>query len=319
MLHSNKQKRFVFFKFVKKILQLFFLTSVGYFIYLTFQENWLEIKNQISVLLFCNVLISTIFLTVQMLLSFYAWFLIQQTVSNKQGNLKLFFSVYFSSNLAKYIPGGIWDHVGKFTLLKKYSSYSQPEITKGIYIFLLYTVLTAGIFFLPLLALTLSFRHLFVIFITSLLLTIILYRSSNKLSKFFAQYKTLSFLFSAVRFAYIKPFLIILLSWIFYGLSLYFLLSSNTFISIIQSIRILLVAPAAWVAGFVFPLAPNGIGVRESIIYFFLSNNFSHSAILAALLVFRIFSILIDIILGIASILILNIVYRNTENRKSDS
>lgn len=292
------------FKYYKSLLQLVFLLVTGFFIYIVLHNNWSTILFQLNELTFSKQLLALFFIFIQIYMSFYAWFLIQQSITAKKTSQKLFFSVFFSSNLAKYIPGGIWDHVGKYTLLSKHSDYTKTEITQGIYIYLLYTVITGSIFFIPLIALTWGLKYLLLLALFLFLMFLVINFSKGKIKSLSSKYSLLSFIFSAVQWKYLKPILILLLSWIFYGLSLYFLVDKDI-TDPRQSLSVILVAPIAWLTGFIFPLAPNGIGIRESVIYYFLSDGIAHSTVIAALLVFRVFAIIVDLLLGAVSLFLL--------------
>jgi len=167
------------------------------------------------------------------------------------------FKVNAFSNLAHYIPGGIWDHAGKIIFAKRKFGMSYRMAFRSILSNTIFVILTGFLLFL------LSFSHpnnLHVILF--FVIGILVIRSLRFLSWYF-------------------------LFWISIGLSYFFLIKS---LSPTTEINIFLIIGAysiSWVVGFLTPLAPSGAGIREAGLLMLLSPIAPKAVIIVSALLFR--------------------------------
>jgi len=286
------------------ILQFLFFGASLFFIGKFLVANWqtfrqLNLKYDYSLILvaFIFSLLSTFFLVLK----------------NKQiyelelyaVRFGLLWKIVCRTNLYRYIPGGIWNHAGLVMDLSKEAHITVRKSSKLQLLNLvinIYVGLAFGVFVVPT---SLAIPFILLYFLGLLLLRPLLKVLRLIWNRLFTKQVDLPEIPNRVL-------LTIVLSnlgfWLFIGLSFVFFLkginvfrSSNLFLDIYMASSYVL----AWLAGFLFIPAPNGLGIRELVMGFFLERaQLSLTLGVSVSLLYRVFILIRDLLVYLVSLLI---------------
>jgi hypothetical protein len=183
-------------------------------------------------------------------------------------NLKETYKINSLSLLARYAPGGIWDYVGKFALAKKRGLGGQ-NILLSLYLNVLLTILSGVVVFLMSLLFFSNLQQLQLITISIVLLSVTLVLLHPKLLE-----KLLNLIFKLIKrqkmridFSYsdiIKASTWFVAGWVVVGTSFFMLISSFSTLETSIMPKVIGIFAISWIVGFLTPIAPNGVGVREA-------------------------------------------------------
>lgn len=214
--------------------------------------------------------------------------------------------IYNYTQLAKYIPGSIWQFIGRYALLQ--SQCNSPKIiTKSIFLEHLWVIIVALIFastlvfsdeiVLPNWALGQSLTSGYIPIIISLLLIIIT-------GVFYTKYGL-----AAINIlAQLKPsaysIIVVSAAWILFGISIWVTLSP--YVDVDSTLLYIIgIYALAYVVGFLTPFSPAGLGVRELILVFALVPlGMSNDIAIMLATINRIIYLLVEIILVLTFIVI---------------
>jgi len=286
------------------LIQIFFFGASIFFIgrfllknWVTFQQLNLEYDYSLILVAFVFSLISTFFLVLK----------------NKQiyelelyaVRFALLWKIVCRTNLYRYIPGGIWNHAGLIVDLSKEAHITVRKSSKlqllnlviNIYVGFAFTA-----FVLP--------TPWILPFVLLYTLGLFLLRPTLEVlrivwNKIFTKKVDLPEIPNRVL---VRIFLSNLGFWLFIGLSFVFFLkginifrSGNFFLDIYLASSYVL----AWLAGFLFIPAPNGIGIRELVMGFFLERaELSLTLGVSVSLLYRVFILIRDLLVYLVSLLI---------------
>ncbi|MCU7814763.1 MAG: hypothetical protein KZQ81_06040 [Candidatus Thiodiazotropha sp. (ex Rostrolucina anterorostrata)] len=216
------------------------------------------------------------------------------------------FYIYNLTQLGKYIPGSIWQFVGRIGLYKE-AGLRNHAIRDTLLLETFWVVSSAFLLGLFLICIT-HYEMLISIFLllTNTLLTLISSVAFIIVLIVIAgpwRNKILSY---SPRLIYTPAsLLIVLFIWIFLGLSFWVTLLplSNTEIGLVYIIGLY---AFSYAAGFVVPFAPAGIGIRESVLVFGLTPYLDTNTSIILATLNRIFYIAIEIILAAAALKLSN-------------
>ncbi len=284
---------------IKLLITLICFAFLGNSIY----ENFESLSNQIITIqeilwLSCGLLFSFF----SIITNGYAWKLLSKNIgcdSNKLNILKLF----ISTNIYKYLPGGIWHFVSRYNTLRL-----EFSIEKSVECILLEPILmlVAAFLFIPFgefhiisfifcWSSTLVFLPVFRQFIITKLKTMKANIFTNKdHRKTKNQLKKLKNISTKMNYPYRPLFVETIFIFIrFLG----FLCCINAFSigSFISQGELISSFCIAWIIGLIVPAAPGGVGVFESVILFSLGSKLPESPLLASLLCYRLVSTISDI------------------------
>ena len=263
-------------------------------------------------LLFLSILI----LSLQIFSSAALWSLIAKRLQNEAAFFD-FLTAYNLSLLAKYLPGGIWNLVGRAVFLQK-KGISLAVVSSSIiyeFLFLLASSATIGGFLLyeynvvPTWTILLIYIcMLFFLFWPNTVIVIM-----NKALVFFDR-KPISC--SLSRKDVLIIYLSFVLMWGLYGLA-FLLLIQSTNLEYAQSfLQLVAILASSWVIGYLSP-TPGGIGVREGLMtLLFEKTSLASSAGLISV-ISRIWFICAEV-LTICIFLILMVIKNFRNRRRSD-
>jgi len=278
-------------------------------------SNWDQMINFFKLVPKINIFYSAIFIVLGKL----SLFLIAKYSIDKEGFDLPYSQVFFivaTTQLGKYIPGGVWHFVGR------YNAYHDQDIslkksTKAMIsenFWLLGGAIAIGTLFgissqlgkhllssvgLPTTTVWLIVYGLMIFIIWIAIL--ITYESILKRKFTILDFKSI-----------IKLISVQLITWIFLGTSFLFLIPNNT---VAIASDVIFGYSFSWAIGYVMVFAPGGIGIREGALVWIFSNLFSSSDILIYSTVHRFLYVAVEFLLGIFALFIRRFLpYRKMEN-----
>ena len=187
------------------------------------------------------------------------------------------------SQFAKYLPGNVLHFAGRYIIASR-KKINRPLIAKSIFIEIVMLVIAASCFFPLAIAAFLGKPFSITIFFSLILISyfsLTLYKDRN-LAKILFFY--LVFLFS---------------------LGFIFWLTIKVFDPSIEYSLLLSVVGSfviSWLAGFLTPGAPAGVGIREVVILYLLEGSIDQSTLLVAIVSNRLISVVGDLLFYLSSI-----------------
>jgi len=297
-----------YLKFLKKInfgglKSIFFISSLSYFC-IYFFDNIDQISFEINLERNgINLSLSFLFCVLSIYLNAYAWKYIVKWFGKefKSNNLVSF---YVLTNILKYVPGGVWHFVERFSFIKK---ISNPQIALYSTLIEPYFMLS-GSFLLASLGLIFSPLYSFLIFPLVFLNRKLIYlilkrlgslkgkvfevlRLPNSKDQFEERINIISFFPARALFLEIG---FVLSKFIGFYICLNTFYTSNT----LNIIFLLVIFSLSWSVGLVVPAAPGGVGVFEACLLLFVGKNIPENIILISLVYFRVISTSADLLLS---------------------
>lgn len=251
-----------------KFFQIAFLVPIGLLIGRIIYENWQEITKYEWSLNFPYLVLSFLLLLIHAVFLSIAWHRLV-LLAGEKFSLKAGYKVAVLSALARYLPGGIWDHVGRFALAKKEYGLEGKCVFLSVVLNIVLAVFAGvAIFLLSLLSFSnypnlrfLSWSLIFIPLGLVILYPPLLEKTMNfVLSKLGKEQLKLSFSYPQI----LKSTLWFFLSWVIVGFSFFLLICSFSVIDFSLLPAIVGIYAISWVIGFLTPIAPNGAGVREA-------------------------------------------------------
>jgi len=211
--------------------------------------------------------------------------------------------VYTVSNLYKYIPGGVMYVLGRNQIAIQSEDLSHAKVAvatvlEGI------TIAVAAIF----IAVAFSFEHsmyylrrmdilpligLIVIIIAAVLVPIV-YNNRHRIGNFFNEVKSESHNFRAIEM--IKRLLfafVLMVLWAFTFLATLMLFGQPMTLSL--GITVMGLYMLSWLAGFLTPGAPSGLGVREAVMVMFMAGTVNEGMLISAMFMHRLLTVIGDV------------------------
>ena len=288
------------FKIFKNI---FFFISIFYFVYfLIFNEEGISFKIN-EKFYYSYIFLSFLFCSLSIFFNGLAWKNIviwfgQSTQNND------YISFYILTNSLKYIPGGIWHFVERFSFLKKKINQNLAFCINLIEPYFMLSasllVTSLGVIYNPLFFLFLLpsiFLHRNLIY----LIIIKLQSFKNKSIKIFKIKYTKSQFDEKIKIKSSFPFKILIIEILFilfkfFGFIVCFHifndLGNQDFLFIFTAFCL------SWSIGLIIPAAPGGIGVFEGCFLFLIGNDYSQSSLIMSLIIFRFVSSSADLLLS---------------------
>ena len=216
-------------------------------------------------------------------------------------DLKECHKLYGQTQIAKYIPGNIFHYAGRYIIGKSMGFDKSVLITstilEAICLLIVASALSlSGVLFFGLEQENISSIQLMVILVLSVCFVFSLYIIAPriiKLSNHNIKFDSFQNMFLRLK----SVFLMQSVFFLFSGLALVLIVVNQTeTVSLEVAGIIIVVSIASWIIGFVTPGAPAGVGVRDAIIVFSLTQFFdSYLAVMAAL-IYRMVTVVGDIV-----------------------
>tara|TARA_B100000579_G_scaffold254713_1_gene209673 strand:+ start:732 stop:1682 length:951 start_codon:yes stop_codon:yes gene_type:complete len=300
---QSKRKNFVF-KMISKI-NIKFVTTLICFVFIgnSIYGNYESLSDlAISTEAILFLLIGIIFTFLSIIINAYAWKYLITNIgcnSNKFNVIKLF----LSTNLYKYIPGGVWHFVYRYNNLRL--EFSAEKSIESILLEPL-LMLVAGCIFIPFGGLNI---FMFILCWSSTLVFLPVFRhyiiKKLKLMKKTIFTKNDHFKdriseqnnqhISRKMFYPYKPLFVEIIFVLFRFMGFLCCIYAFSIGSLISQGELISAFSLSWIIGLIVPAAPGGLGVFESMILFSLGSHLPEAPLLASLLFYRLISTISDI------------------------
>lgn len=285
---KNKKKIITYIGILVSVVIVCFMIS-------EFIKNFKDIYIYIQNINSSVFILSVIIYAIAFLLTGYNWAYILWKMDDSV-SIKEYLNIHMVSALARYIPGGIWNIVGKAYLCKEKGA-DKSSITISMTLEYVFQIVSSGIFILMYFLFKFeNITNIFIVLILTIITLLILpYGVSigtKIISKIFKE--NCESIILKRKYIYIVT-LKYIFSWLVTGFGLVILVSSFKEMQIVQNIRLILSYPISWVIGFLSP-SPNGMGVREGVLSTLLGNSFPYELLLLISLMTRIWTMLGEIL-----------------------
>lgn len=292
-MKEKKEKTSLKKKIVKVGGILLAIAILGFMIK-EFVQNWQDIRPYLENANVGVLGIAIGLYAIAFLATGYNWAYLLWRMDSRIGRRE-YLHIHMVSALARYIPGGIWNIVGKAYLCTE-KGVEKSATTASMILEYVFQILSSGLFllfFLPVLMqefLTpiLTAGFILVVVLVMGLLPWMVRVGIRILGKVFRE--DLSGMRMENRYVYriLAQYVGV---WLFTGFGLIVLVGAFADISWIQGGYLMLSYPISWVAGFLSP-SPNGMGVREGVLRLLLGESYSYELLLLITLTTRIWTIL---------------------------
>lgn len=182
------------------------------------------------------------------------------------------FKIWFLSELVRYVPGNVWSFATRFYFGKK-DGLSKTSISVSIIIEIAFLLFITIIFSLPFLFggfsnLGIEIRNLIFTFVAVIFGVVLLpLFIKNKLIHKYSSLIDLSVFLKSSNFY--TGFIFQVLAWFFFGIGSYFLI--YPFFNQLPFVFIFSLSLFAWLFGYMSFITPMGLGIREGMLIFVLS------------------------------------------------
>lgn len=282
----------------KKAIGVLLTVICLFYLFLLFNKEHVRIAkylNNANNILVCIAIVIFTGVTVNFIA--YVYVKIVRCISKQEFSLELMYKNYLYSNLGKYLPGNFMHYAGR-NILGSRLGISHADIALSSVFEVLVSL--AGAF---LIIITFSKSSIFyilskvqhnfwiyaIVLSTLLICSLIIYKKrGNFIKNYLTIFKRKEIFWLAFQ-STISYYLIFLvgaftLVWVVSFVSIKDL--NNSIIGIIVSSYVV-----SWFIGFITPGSPGGIGIRETVLLFFLSNFMQTDVIIASLILHRILNI----------------------------
>lgn len=281
-----------------KVIGIVLAAIILWYMVKAFVSNWSQIQPYLANIKPVWFVLSVVIYAITFLMTGNNWsYLLHQM--DESATQTEYLNIHMVSALARYIPGGIWNIVGKAYMC------TQKNVDKGAttvsmvleYVFQIVSSALFLLFFVPValrkylgnVGVVLVFVFvIFAIFIMPYVINIGI-KVVAKIMK--CDYETIHL---EKKYIY-KVLLRYVIVWLITGISVIMLAYSFTEITSLQGVYLMLSYPISWVVGFLSP-SPNGMGVREGVFGILLGSSYQSELILLITLTSRIWTIIGEIV-----------------------
>tara|TARA_Y100001968_G_scaffold188484_1_gene172810 strand:- start:782 stop:1696 length:915 start_codon:yes stop_codon:yes gene_type:complete len=284
---------------IKLLITLICLAFLGASIY----DNFESLSNQtLSRQVILWLLGGIIFSFFSIIINAYAWMLLINNIGYKSKSLNII-KIFITTNIYKYLPGGIWHFVSRFNTLRL--ELSTEKSAESILLEPL-LMLVAGMIFIPFRGVNISifilcwsstlvflptFRQLLIKKLKVIKVTIFTNADNLKDTN---QSKNNQDTSTRIFYPY-KPLFVEIIFIFFRFLGFLCCIKAFLIVTLVSQGQLISSFSLAWIIGLVVPAAPGGLGVFESVIMFSLGSHLPEAPLLASLLCYRLISTISDI------------------------
>lgn len=224
----------------------------------------------ITIIVICSI----VYGLSEFLLSF-AWRNLLILCGHKNISVNLCHKIYGKSQIAKYIPGNVFHVLGRHVLANQAGISHMALAGAAIYeilglLSMSILISFSGMAIFGLKNIYFSFFQIIIILTVTIITSVLISFSAP----YFMKLKGIAFPYKR-KWEYVlnisKIYFFYFLFFLIAGLLLVFIVKIFIEINLFISAKIIVIFSIAWLAGFIIPGAPGGIGVREVVIIFFIS------------------------------------------------
>ena len=249
--------------------------------------------------------LSVFIYTANLFAAAYGWQMILAFIAGKGAGYKDVSNAYVKANIAKYLPGNVMHYAGRNLLGAKYgfeqldiAFSSLAEIGMQILSAFLLSVLFSGRQLINILhgqfesVQSVVAAPVALLIIALVILCVVLIRKKKDKLQKYKLFFTKRFWYFTIR---ILPLyvIVLLLTGLVLVMTFQFVLGVD---AIAYMGTVIMAYIIAWLAGFMVPGAPGGIGVREAVLFFLLTPIFGKEMTILAAVIQRLFSIIGDVL-----------------------
>ncbi|MCK4453257.1 flippase-like domain-containing protein [candidate division WOR-3 bacterium] len=293
-------------KVIKKVLPLSIILAIFYFLIQSLINNISKIPSENIHFDFLKLLVSYLFLIFHFVIYIFSWKAIMGKLNVTVDFFKSFWMIA-TSQIAKYLPGGVWFAVGRIYLAKKEKMVGYHTAVSVILETCL--IMISGIIIILILFIVKRFDYTFnIIFIIALLLLLLLLLHPKVLSLlvniFLKTLKKGKIRIDITYWQIIKLSIYFFGFWIAQIIGFYFLINAIYPIAISKIFSLAAVYTLSWMTGFVVIFAPGGLGVREGMMTLLLLPILPAPLAIAISFIARIWITLFEIVIFFVGLLV---------------
>ena len=293
-------------RILKRVLTVVVVSIVFYFLITNLVKNWQKIPFDSLHFHSLNLIISYVFLFLNFLIFVEGW----RNIMIKFGHsisFKNAFWIISSSQIAKYVPGGIWFALGR-VYLGKSRNLKEENVALSVVVETGLTFLVGILLFL----LSVNFvsqkifaNFLYVIPIFFLFLIVLYPSILNRVINFALQILKKPNIKITISYSQILKLSIYFFGlWIAQIIGFYFLINAIYPMPISKIFTLSAAYTLSWMTGFVVIFAPGGLGVREGMMTLLLSPILPAPLAIAISFIARIWITLFEIVIFFVGLLV---------------
>ena len=209
-----------------------------------------------------------------------------------------YLDIHMTSAFARYIPGGIWNIVGKAYMCTS-KGVNKSATTASMILEYVYQIISSGLFllfFLPVFFNKLGWWLLVLVIVVAIGILVALpwlVRGGVKLlAKIFKEDVSNLHLSAKLIYGLLLRYAVV---WLITGLGLVLWVLAFDQVTWEQAFYLVLSYPICWVVGFVSP-SPNGLGVREGVMQFLLTGMYTDSLLALITVTSRLWTIVGEVL-----------------------
>lgn len=263
-----------------------------------FIKNWQAIKPYLDSMSVWVLIVSVAIYAAVFMATGYNWSYLLWKMDSRASKRE-YLNIHMVSALARYIPGGIWNIVGKAYMCTE-KGVEKSATTASMILEYVFQILSSGLFFLffiPVLLKDWISPILLVLLLLLVLAVLVLLPWAVQvgilvLGKVFKEDLSGMKLSKCYVYQILVRYMVV---WLVTGVGLIVLVSAFSKLEFMQAVYLVLSYPVSWVAGFLSP-SPNGMGVREGVLQVLLGSGYHYELILLITLTTRIWTILGEVL-----------------------
>ncbi|HEX7319656.1 MAG TPA: lysylphosphatidylglycerol synthase domain-containing protein [bacterium] len=300
-------------KIIKKTFQILVILTIFIFLIRNLILNWIKIPFKDLHFNPFMLFLSYIFLTIHFIIYVFSWKALLKKLNVIVGFANSFWMIA-TSQIAKYLPGGIWYAVGRIYLAKKEKLAGENTTISVILETCLIMIAGIVIFFLLLLTKSVNIKINVIYIIIVLLISLVLlhpYLLTVIINIFLKLIKKPTVKFNISYWSLIKLSSFFLSFWIAQILGFYFLICSIYPLPLTMIFAVAVAYILSWTIGFIAIFAPGGLGIREGTMTLYLSTIMPLPVAIAISLISRIWITVFEVIVFFMGL----IIQKNTKKR----
>lgn len=257
-----------------KIVSTAVAGTIFYFLFNNLLENYHKLSLYNFDPEYNRIIISYVLLILVLFFNPFGWMKVLSEL-NERMSFTESFSIFYVSQLGKYVPGKLWTYLMQIYMAEKKGISKEKTFISSVLFQLISMGTTVVTFVVSLLFwdnFNFSLRVIIVGLFLILILVIIWSGFLNVMTNFILN-KVLKqkIVVNLSNMTIIHVILILMASWIAYGVAYYHFINSFYPISVISSIQFSGIYAISWLIGYLSFLTPGGLGIREGIQAYLLS------------------------------------------------
>ena len=190
-------------------------------------------------------------------------------------NYRKSFAILYASQLGKYLPGRVWSYIAQMYLSAREGISGEKTLISSVLFQVISSATSVYAFVISLLFwdnLSLFLRISLVILVSVLGLLVLSSGALNWVVNFVVNKifkRNIRLNFSSTSIVYVV--LILVISWIAYGVAYYHFLNSFYSINLVTGIKFTGIYTISWLIGYLSLLTPGGLGIREGVQVYLLN------------------------------------------------